>query len=93
MPVIGYLHGQSPDRFPHLMAAFRQGFNEAGYTEGRNVSIEYRSAEGQTDRLPAVGSRSGSRPGRPDRRDRGNHSGSRRQGGYFIHSDRLYYRQ
>ena len=30
VPVIGYLHGQSPDRFPHLMAAFRQGLNEAG---------------------------------------------------------------
>ena len=35
MPVIGYLHGQSPDRLPHLMAAFRQGLNEVGYAEGR----------------------------------------------------------
>src|SRR5262249_24789721 len=42
MPVIGYLHGQSPDRLPHLMAAFRQGLNEVGYAEGRNIVIEYR---------------------------------------------------
>ena len=54
MPVIGYLHGQSPDRFPHSMAAFRQGLNEVGYAEGRNIAIEYRAAEGQTDRLPAL---------------------------------------
>src|SRR6516165_7751364 len=54
VPVIGYLHGQSPDRFPHLMAAFRQGLNEAGYAEGQNIAIEYRAAEGHTDRLPAL---------------------------------------
>jgi len=54
MPVIGYLHGQSPDRFPHLMGAFRQGLNEAGYVEGRNVAIEFFAAEGRTDRLPAL---------------------------------------
>jgi putative ABC transport system substrate-binding protein len=53
-PVIGCLHGQSPDRLPHLMAAFRQGLNEVGYAEGRNIAIEYRAAEGQTDRLPAL---------------------------------------
>src|SRR5258705_13867661 len=54
VPVIGYLHGQSPDRLPHLMVAFRQGLNEAGYAEGQNVAIEYRAAEGHTDRLPAL---------------------------------------
>jgi putative ABC transport system substrate-binding protein len=54
VPVIGYLHGQSPSRLPHLMAAFRQGLNEAGYAEGQNVTIEYRAAEGQTNRLPAL---------------------------------------
>ena len=54
MPVIVYLHGQSPDRLPQLMTAFRQGGNEAGYAEGRNVAIEYRAAEGDTDRLPAL---------------------------------------
>jgi putative ABC transport system substrate-binding protein len=56
MPVIGYLHGQSPERFPHLMQAFRQGLNETGYVEGRNVALEFRSAEGQIDRLPALAS-------------------------------------
>jgi putative ABC transport system substrate-binding protein len=54
VPVIGYLHGQSPSRLPHLMAAFRQGLNEAGYAEGQNIAIEFRAAEGQTDRLPAL---------------------------------------
>jgi ABC-type uncharacterized transport system substrate-binding protein len=48
-PVIGFLDGQSPDR--HLMMAFRQALKDAGYVEGRNVSIEYRSANGQTNRL------------------------------------------
>jgi putative ABC transport system substrate-binding protein len=54
MPVIGYLHGQSPERLPHLMHAFRQGLNETGFVEGRNVAIEFRAAEGQTSRLLAL---------------------------------------
>jgi putative tryptophan/tyrosine transport system substrate-binding protein len=49
MPVIGFLDGQSFD--PHLMKAFRQALNDAGYIEGGNVAIYYRSADGQTDRL------------------------------------------
>jgi putative ABC transport system substrate-binding protein len=54
MPVIGFLNTQSPGLFSHLVAGFHQGLNEAGYAEGRNVSIEYRWAENQYDRLPAL---------------------------------------
>jgi putative ABC transport system substrate-binding protein len=49
MPVIGFLDGQSFDL--HLMTAFRQALKDAGYVEGRNVTIYVRSADGQTDRL------------------------------------------
>ena len=49
MPVIGFLDGQSIDL--HLMTAFRQALKDAGYIEGRNVTIYFRSADGQTDRL------------------------------------------
>jgi putative ABC transport system substrate-binding protein len=54
MPVIGFLGSQSPESIGHLVAAFRQGLNEAGFVEGQNVAIEYRWAEGQIDRLPAL---------------------------------------
>ena len=54
MPVIGFLHTGSPAPYAHLMAAFRQGLNELGYVEGRNVGIEYRWAEGQPNRIPAM---------------------------------------
>jgi len=54
MPVIGFLSGVSPGPFAQRLAAFRQGLNETGAIEGRNVAIEYRWAEGQYDRLPVL---------------------------------------
>jgi len=48
-PLIGFLDGQSSDQ--HLMMIFRQALKELGYVEGRNLAIEYRSANGHTDRL------------------------------------------
>ena len=54
MPVIGFLRGVSPGPFAQRLAAFRQGLNETGTIEGRNLAIEYRWAEGQYDRLPAL---------------------------------------
>jgi ABC-type uncharacterized transport system substrate-binding protein len=52
VPVIGFLNGQSPAEYEGYLAAFRQGLNETGYVEHRNVGIEYRWAGGQYDRLP-----------------------------------------
>jgi putative ABC transport system substrate-binding protein len=52
MPVIGFLYSRSPDQ--QVVAAFREGLKEAGYIEGQNVVIEYRFAENQYDRLPAL---------------------------------------
>jgi putative tryptophan/tyrosine transport system substrate-binding protein len=54
LPVIGFLHSASPEPFTNLVAAFRQGLSEAGYIDGRSVAIEYRWAENQIDRLPAL---------------------------------------
>src|SRR5262245_53972426 len=54
MPVIGFLRDTSFADATHLMAAFRQGLKDAGFIEGQNVAIEYRSAEDQTRGLPLL---------------------------------------
>jgi putative tryptophan/tyrosine transport system substrate-binding protein len=54
MPVIGFLASGSPGPNSPSVAAFRQGLSETGYVEGQNLAIEYRWAEGQYDRLPAL---------------------------------------
>jgi putative tryptophan/tyrosine transport system substrate-binding protein len=54
VPVIGFLSAASPDAYTDRVRAFRQGLRDAGYVEGDNVAIEYRWAEGQYDRLPAL---------------------------------------
>src|SRR6202795_2947283 len=54
MPVIGYLSGRSAESDVSMLAAFRRGLNEAGYVEGRNLAVEYRFADGQPDRVPAL---------------------------------------
>jgi putative ABC transport system substrate-binding protein len=54
MPVIGFLHPASPGSVRQHLAAFHQALKGAGYVEGQNIAIEYRWAEGQSDRLPAL---------------------------------------
>src|SRR5262249_5134396 len=54
MPVIGYLDASSPGASASRAVIFRRGLAEAGYVDGRNVTIEYRWAEGQYDRLPEM---------------------------------------
>jgi ABC-type uncharacterized transport system substrate-binding protein len=54
MPVVGFLNFASPDGYRPMVTAFRQGLQEIGYVEGRTVAIEYRWAEGRSDRLPAM---------------------------------------
>ena len=54
LPVIGFLTALGRNDRPYLREAFHRGLNEAGYAEGRNVAIEYRFAENQRDRLPAL---------------------------------------
>ena len=54
MPVVGFLRSATLADVPHWVAAFRQGLKEAGFVEGQNVAIEFRSADNQLDRLPAL---------------------------------------
>ena len=54
MPVIGYLGGASPDIWAGRVRSFLQGLGEVGFVEGRNVAIEYRWADGQSDRMQAL---------------------------------------
>jgi putative tryptophan/tyrosine transport system substrate-binding protein len=54
MPVVGFLNSGSAAEWVHLVAAFKEGLNELGYVEGRNVAVDYRWAQGQNDRVPAL---------------------------------------
>jgi len=54
-PVIGFLSSASPDKYTIRLDAFRQGLKEGGYVEGQNVTVEYRWAEGQNQRLDTLG--------------------------------------
>src|SRR2546425_11431836 len=54
IPVIGFLHTTSSSAWAPLVSSFRNGLRDSGYVEGQNVTIEYRSAEGQYARLSAL---------------------------------------
>jgi putative ABC transport system substrate-binding protein len=54
IPVVGFLSTAESVGYAHLVAGFREGLNETGFAEGRNVAIEFRWAEGQFDRLPSL---------------------------------------
>jgi hypothetical protein len=57
VPVIGFLSSLAPSDLTHVMPAFRQGLDQAGFVEGRNVTIEYRWAESDYVRLPVLAPR------------------------------------
>jgi ABC-type uncharacterized transport system substrate-binding protein len=54
MPVVGFVNVASAEGYVRLLLAFLKGLSEVGYVDGQNVTIEYRWAEGQSDRLPAM---------------------------------------
>jgi len=54
IPVIGFLGSDTPDLYTARLRAIRLGLQDAGFVEGQNLAIEYRWAEGQNDRLPAL---------------------------------------
>src|SRR5262249_14866776 len=58
MPVIGFLDPRSPDALADRVRGFRQGLKETGFVEGENIAIEYRWADNQMDRLPALANES-----------------------------------
>ena len=54
MPVVGFINAAAAQSYKQQLSDFLKGLSEAGYVDGRNVAIEYRWAEGQIDRLPAM---------------------------------------
>jgi putative ABC transport system substrate-binding protein len=54
MPVVGFLHSQTPDTYADSLAGFHKGLKEGGYVEGQNVAVEYRWGNNQDDQLPAL---------------------------------------
>jgi putative ABC transport system substrate-binding protein len=63
LPVIGWLHAETPETHGARMPSFFKGLAEVGYEEGRNVAIEHHSADGHRERTPALGCRSGRKAG------------------------------
>jgi putative ABC transport system substrate-binding protein len=62
MPVIGYLSPGNPNSQSEAIAAFQQGLKETGFIDGQNIAIEYRFADGQFGRLPALAAELARRP-------------------------------
>ena len=54
MPVVGFVNGRSQETSVRLARAFREGLNETGYVEGKNVAVEYHWLDGQFSRLPSL---------------------------------------
>ena len=92
MPVIGFLNGASPEGYAPYVTAFRQGLKEVGYVDGQNVAIEYRWAQGQYDRLPALAAESGSTPSGSNCRN-GCSCGTGSKGGDHGDADCFRYRR
>lgn len=90
LPVIGYLSFTSPEERPTLLAAFRQGLEQAGFVIGQNVTIEYRSAAGNYERLPALAAELVKIPRRGHRCHRRRNIGACGQSGNVNNSDRVH---
>src|SRR5262245_64208563 len=96
MPVIGLLNPTSPDIFADRLRGFRQGLKENGYIEGDNVTIVYRWAENQMDRLPMLAAENRDNPYRVHRPRRPGKAWSccqsRSPGGQLDRSQFIYWR-
>jgi len=92
MPVIGYFSARSPVTDGPMLSAFRQGLNDTGFVEGRNVAMEFRWAEGRDDRLLDLGSRPYSSEGCCHHHHWGRVYGTSSEGGDLDHSGRLHFR-